>query len=220
MSTFYLPVAVPETIQMAQSLSSGRQSKGKAAYNIIQCSDSGAPKWSRRQRGKGLLQQVANPEKLYVLLHGLIDMAGSPTGRVGAQRGAVATQKGHKTLWVGGTMRAYTPDDLAEHLEAEELGKQFIDLRVFCCHSGAPSAALGNHSFAAALKDSMRALGYNSIVVTGYRGALSSFYGHCDYERNTKGIRRSPAPHLTATMHKNVGIGNGQVASLHKVQFQ
>lgn len=118
-------------------------------------------------------------------------------------------------------MRFYTPDGFADHLEAEELSKQFIDLCLFCCHSGEASANLpGNVSFARTLRDALHANGYNSIQVTGYLGALADGYNRADFEINNKGIARDPlAPYLTATEHKHIRGGNGLVASLHKVQF-
>lgn len=222
MSTFYLPVATPEMIAMAQKLSTGRQDKGKAAYTIIQCTDSGASKWVRRKAGGGLLSGVANPEKLYVLLHGLIDAGSNPIGRIGARRGAKPVVTAGKTKWTGGVMRFYTPDGFADHLEAEELSKQFIDLRLFCCHSGQASPDLpSNVSFAKALRDALHAIGYNAIQVTGYLGALADGYNRVDFEINARGITPHPSvPELTATEHKYLATGNiGQVASLHKVQY-
>lgn len=220
MSTFYLPVATPEMIAMAQKLDTGRQGKGKAGYNIIRCTDTGASKWVRRKLGLGLLAGIANPEKLYVLLHGLVNAQHEPVGRIGVRRGATPVAAAGKTKWTGGVMRFYTPDGLADHLEAEELSKQFIDLRLFCCHSGVASANLpGNVSFARALRDALHANGYNAIVVTGYLGALADGYNFAQFEINNKGIAQHPnAAGLTATEHKYLS-GTDQVASLHKVQY-
>lgn len=220
MSTFYLPIGTPEMIAMAQSLSNGRATKhGGAGCTLICCTDSGATKWRRRKVGHGLLRNVAAHEKMYVLTHGLVNAEKEPVGTVGARRNATPTGALVGKKWTGGTMRSYTPQSLAEHLLAEDLTLQYVDLRLFICYSGVTSNHLpGNVSFAEALRDSMRALGFGRIVVTGYKGALGSSYGNGYYEENWRGIEPAPAaPHLTGTLHKL--LEDGRIASLHKVRF-
>jgi hypothetical protein len=232
MSTFYLPVATQEMVEMAEKLKAEHGTKhrlgtpgataGKTAYGIIMCTDSGYAKWKRRRRGDRLLANVPVTEKLYVLIHGLVDREHRPIGLVGARRGAVAVHERGLKKWQGGTMRSYTPEGLAQHLEAEGLSKQFVDLRLFACYGGAASSGLpSNHTFAQELKAKLVGLRYASIQVTGYRGALSDGYLHVGLggaNAGRAGIAPEPhAPHLSATQYKTVEVGGERViASMAK----
>jgi hypothetical protein len=225
MSTIYLPVATPEMVEMATKLNTGRTGKGKTGYNIIQCTDSGAAKWARRQQhNKRLLLNVPATEKLYVLIHGIEDQHDQPVGLVGVRRGAEAVQSHGVTTWVGGKRRTYTPLTLAKHLNSEALTKQIVDLRLFACYSGVPSGKLPqNVSFAEALKTEMRGLGYNSVQVTGYFGALGDGYLHASMGGNNaahkQGMTANPASFgkLSVAKYKTVLINNEEhIASANK----
>jgi GNAT superfamily N-acetyltransferase len=224
MATFYLPVGTAEMQAMVAKLNRGRTGKGKAGYTVIACTDSGLVKATRRRFGGGLLRNIAANEKLYVLLHGVWgaehDDDGSTFMGAGARRGARPVVENGLTSWQGGRMRLYTAAGLAAHLRAEGLTRQFVDLRLWICCSGAAMQALGGISLAEAVRDEMRGRGYAAILVTGYLAELGDSYNHVGWEANNRGILPAAAArHLTADPRKNItGTGGEMVASLHKVQ--
>ena len=73
----------------------------------------------------------------------------------------------------------YPATQLARHLEKEGLPQNFVDLRLFCCSAGLGTTHNGNPvaPYAQRLKAALTALGYNSIIVTGYSGDLCCQYG-------------------------------------------
>lgn len=165
----YLPVPTHEMIDFATDWQDGQRAKGKVPYQILKNFESGWRKGAVRALGKGVLRNVAAADKLYILAHG--NSLGSAA--IGAKRGA--TRSG--LAWTGGTSKKYTPDELADVLQAEGLPTNFVDLRVFACGSATtPATGAATASFAQRLKNAMVALGYNAIIVTGYEGALKTSY--------------------------------------------
>jgi hypothetical protein len=118
-------------------------------YSLIQVKENGAP--SRK------LRHVRNSDVLYIYTHS----QGGASGRIWKRDDAVS------------------PHDLARHLEAEELNRGHVELKLFACYSGVPVGA--GASFARQLYDAMRQPphGYERLVVYGYQGQVNpAGFGH------------------------------------------
>jgi hypothetical protein len=206
----FIPVPTPEMLEFAQDWDAGRLAKGKQPYTVLRNHfDSGPGKGLARGLGYGVLRNVTSGDKLYILAHG--HSLGSTA--IGVRRGAKKVIVLAKPSWTGGTMKQYGPDELAAVLEKEGLVKSFVDLRVFACGSANVPAAPGvTASFAQGLRDAMRALGYNSVRVTGYEGALRTSYAQ-QHDPDNFGK-------FTTSEHKGVEIG-GEIfpASTRKIVF-
>jgi hypothetical protein len=201
----YIPAPTPEMREFAKDWQDGQRRKGKTPYVILQNYDSGWRKGFLRAIGRGVLRNVQAADKLYILAHG----AALGSRFIGAERGAVK----QGTNWVGGTLKKYSPDRLAQVMKDEGLKTGFQDLRVFACGSALIKAnSAMTISFAGGLKNALVALGYANIRVTGYQGSVRSSYS----------VRQVPGQmgQYTAGEHKGVEIG-GQIypADTHKVVF-
>ena len=217
MTVVYVPVADDEVVQNARALWQGKtdkaQAEGRTArIRLIVCTDSGLAKAARRRRGEGLLREVGAADKLYVMAHSFWAEDDDPDGETFAGIGGDR----------GGRTRLYDPEILARHLRAEGLTRQFVDLRMFACNSGLAQASLGGLTFAGELARELRALGYASILVTGYLGEVKGGYAQRRFAPNHAGIRKDTnTPWNTATLHKGVKLPDGHwgVASLHRTRF-
>ncbi len=217
MTVVYVPVADDEVVSHAQALWKGKTEKAQAEghsvrIRLIVCTDSGLAKAARRRRGEGLLRHVEPVDKLYVMAHSVWTAKDDPDGETLAGIGGDR----------GGRTRLYDPEILARHLRAEGLTRQFVDLRMFACNSGVGQASLGGLTFAGELARELRALGYASILVTGYLGEVKGGYATRRFEPNHAGIHKGRNDPLnTANFHKGVKLPDGLwgVASLHRVRF-
>ncbi|HET9646440.1 MAG TPA: hypothetical protein VFP68_24475 [Burkholderiaceae bacterium] len=194
-------------LEFAETWREGQRAKGKTPYELLYNENSGWLKGTRLGLGLGVLKKVTAADKVYIVCHG------NPNGsrNIGANRGATRQSSAGIDQWEGGTLKQYDAAGLANLLNREGLPLQFIDLRVFACGSGVvPDGSA--ESFAQGLAQAMRALGYRSIRVTGYLGAVRSSYA----------IRQVPNQlgEYTDDRHKGVEI-NGEIlpAHTHKVVF-
>jgi hypothetical protein len=199
----YLPVPTQEFFEHAKKWTNGLLEKGKVPHKLLYNYEQGWRKGFTRRIGLGVLRNVANTDKLYIICHG----AGQGSRKIGGERGG--TFDGRE--WSGGVMKAYTAEQLAKVIESEGLAKSFIDLRVFACGSGlVPPVEGETRSFAEKLKISLVRLGYSRIEVTGYLGSIYANYSN----------RRLGMVDYTPDIHKGV-IVNGVVwpTSSKKVVF-
>jgi len=199
----YLPVNTEEMRNFAKDWQEGQRDRGKVAYKILKNFESGWRKGFVRDIGRGVLRGLTAQDKLYVLIHG----SEHGSSRVGAARGATKSA-GPIETWEGGTLKTYTPDQLAAVVEKEGLLKSFVDLRLFVCGSALIPLAQ-TKSFAERFALSMGALGYNHLQVTGYLGSVKSSYTY----RYSKGK-------FTDEKHKGVQVNNSfERPSEHKLVF-
>lgn len=188
----YLPIPTAEMKNFAKDFNDGRAEKGKAKYPVVSNPHVKGPlKGFRRRVGLGCLRSVT-AGKLYIIVHG----SAKGSKFVGASRS-------------NNVLKKYTPDELADVIEAEGLLKSFVDLRLFACGSGlAPDATYG--PYGQRLAGALRNNGYNGIQVTGYEGALYSAYS----------IRQDGIVGYTTGKHKGVVVeGSIDRASAHKRVF-
>jgi len=215
----YCPVLTGEMAAIANSWNDGRVAQGKAPYLVLGAADAGAGKGLRRVFVGGALSSVAAGDKLYILAHG-IQTSGDGALVIGVTRGDYVEGRSMTGFVVeGGESKQYGPKHLATHLETEGLTKAFVDLRLFCCGSGL--AATHNNTtlapYAARLKVQLTALGYTSVMVTGYLGNLMA----------DRQVRFRPGAHKadgSTEIGKAKGVqlpGNKYptIASQHRVQF-
>lgn len=116
----------------------------------------------------GCLGKLTADDRLLLVCHGL--ERGSKT--TGADRG----DKQHPD-W-----KVYTPAHLARAIEKEGLTKSFVDLRLLVCGSALPPE--GEAPFAKRLCDELTQRGYANILVTGYKGKVSTDNGKIEVARN------------------------------------
>lgn len=167
----YLPIPTQEMLNFAADWRQGQTDKGKTPCTVLHNYESGWRKGFMRKVGLGVLRNIAASDKLYVLAHG----SSRGSRKIGARRGAQKGLDRGVERWTGGTMKAYTPDELAEVIQKEGLLTSFVDLRVFACGSGlVPEGE--TRAFSEQLCESLVALGYNLIQVTGYAGAVRTSY--------------------------------------------
>ena len=165
----YLPVPTREMFDFAEEFQNAQTAQGKTPYTILHNYESGWRKGFLRAIGRGVLRNVAADDKLYVLSHGPEVGGGRFTG---ARRGATPpTHAGGE--WEGGTMKKYSPSQLAEVIKEEGLITSFVHLSLFICGSGL-LPRLGGNSFAQNLAAELGSLGYEHIRVVGYLGQVSA----------------------------------------------
>src|SRR5688572_21308020 len=105
MGVIYLPVPSAESRKMAADFNAGRVAKGKDPHRVLECLFTSGGKRARRKLGFGAMRSVVPAEKLYILLHGVTDIAGlnSPAKRAGmardATRGRSALVEDDGTNW-------------------------------------------------------------------------------------------------------------------------
>ena len=196
MAVIYLPIDSAEMRDHAAEWNADRVTKGKAAYRVIRCTQTGFAKNVRRV-GFGALRNVGANEKIYVLTHGIHRVNEAGARRVGARRVP------------GGPLRMYRPAELAEHLQAEGLTHQIRDLRLFSC--GAGLAVDEGPAFGAQLFDALRGLGYGVVVVSAYLGNLRVGQGHRampvhDDDDEAPYVASEDNANFTASTHKGVDI--------------
>jgi hypothetical protein len=204
----YLPVPTTEMMEFCSDWANGQKAKGKTSYPILFNQHSGLLKSARRHFGGGVLHRLTPQDKLYILSHG----AATGSSFIGADRGNRKIVVRGITQWTGGTLKKYSPLELALLLIREKLPCNFVDLRVFACGSGiVPNKEGVEASFAQLLAEEMRKLGFKNIQVTGYLGSVRSSYS----------IRQlMPALDYTPDRHKGVDIDNHTIrASMAKVVF-
>jgi hypothetical protein len=159
----YLPVGTPEMMEFASDWNADQRKKGEIEHPIITNASKGFVKACRRMTGGGMLRMIGNTDTIYVITHG----KARGSREIGADRGAV--KKG--LAWEGGTLKAWTAENFAKHLEKEGLSKDHVDLRMFVCGSGLTPAG-STKPFAQVLYEAMKKNGYSRIVVTGYLGSV------------------------------------------------
>ena len=150
MATYiYLPIATQEMRDFAAKLNLGSQ------YTLSNYFLAGKGKGIARFFA-GCLSGVKPWDELLVICHG----SGGGSNRTGVTR--------------NGTLKAYTPDQLAKVIESEGLTKAFIDLKLLVCGSAENSALNGADPFGKRVCAAMKDRDYNRIQVTGYRGLVST----------------------------------------------
>ncbi|EPZ8124205.1 hypothetical protein ACXV6R_002035 [Yersinia enterocolitica] len=203
----YLPIPTQEMHDFCNFWILGQNDKGKTPYRILENKHSGVVKKAFRYFD-GVLSNVTPFDKVYILVHG--HGSGSPC--LGAPLGATKVMVRGFEEWTGGTLKKYTPIELAQLLKKESLPLNFVDLRVFACGSGViPNRDGITASFAERLANELRKIGYMNIKVTGYLGTLQATYS----------IRMLDSETFTNTRHKGVYSSHGYLkpASLGKVIF-
>lgn len=186
MPTFlYFPVYTPEMQTIAAGWTYSKAAKGDPAPTVIGTKDSALSKGIRRMKDDLKLSAVGATDKLYVITHGVVG-----SGHTGAHWLGVSVSD---SPWsIGGlrsvltrdkNMKMYLPADMAAHLAAEGLTTSIADLRLYACYTGDNDTVPGTgttNSYAEKLKAAMQALGYNSVMVTGYFGKAAAGYekGH------------------------------------------
>jgi hypothetical protein len=225
MATYiYCPVMTGEMIAVANTWNNGRVARGKAPYQVIGASDSGAGKMLRRAFLGGKLDQVQDNDKLYVLAHGYQSKEAHGALVIGAQRGDYVASGRSLTGYAvqaapGVGPKLYRAVTFAKHLEDEGLSKGFIDLRLFCCGSGLDGKQNGvNYApYASRLKAAMVARGYTQIMVAGYLGDLGAdhmprFAPGTSYADPANAIKTGKGVTLPGDTY-------GSPASQHRVRF-
>jgi len=199
----YLPIATEEMQHFARDWQEGQREKGKQPYEVLKNFESGWRKGFVRGIGRGVLRGVTAQDKLYVLCHG----AGQGSSFIGASRGAKRSD-GPIETWEGGTLKRYSPNELAAVVEKEGLLKSFVDLRLFVCGSGLvpPNQT---QSFAERFALAMGGLGYNHLLVKGYLGSVKPSYTY-----------RQVGVGYTEGKHKGVEFDHGMARpSEHNLVF-
>lgn len=201
----YCPVLSEEMIELATDWRDERIARGASPYHIIGVEDSGNAKQLRRATGGGVLAKVAAVDKLYILTHGEANPGATGAVVVGNKRDGAAQSK------------YYTVKSLAKHLEAEQLFKEFVDLRLFVCNTTLTGANADRQivaPFAARLKQEMLNLGYAAIVVSAYPGETRTKWGKV-YEGNAySGLQNAKV----AKFGKGVRVNGGPFQSASKLR--
>lgn len=202
----YLPISTQEMHDFCDFWTIGQKEKGKTPYKILENKHSGVVKKVFRNFD-GVLKNVNSLDKVYILAHG----AALGSSYVGAPLGAKKVIVRGYEGWTGGTLKKYSPIELAQLLKKENLPLNFVDLRVFACGSALiPNKDGITASFAQRLANELRNIGYRNIKVTGYLGTLQADY--C--------IRNLSGGAFTDTCHKSVYLECSLMpASLGKVIF-
>ncbi|MBW5812513.1 MULTISPECIES: hypothetical protein [Yersinia] len=202
----YLPIPTQEMHDFCDFWTLGQKEKGKTPYRILENKHSGVVKKAFRYFD-GVLSNVNPFDKVYILIHG--DAFGS--SYIGASLGAKKVMVRGSEEWTGGTLKKYSPIELAQLLKKESLPLNFVDLRLYACGSGLIPKKEGiTASFAQRLANELRNIGYINIKVTGYLGTLQSVYS----------IRQLSPDTVTDTMHKGVYLDYSlKPASLGKIIF-
>lgn len=161
----FLPVPTQEMLEEAEKFQKSQQTNNKKPYTILHNYESGWRKGFMRSVGLGVLRNVAAEDKLYLVCHG----AGMGSRFTGADRGAIKDGR----EWKGGTMKKYSPSQMAAVIKEEGLTTSFVQLRVYICGSGLVPRGKKN-SFAQNLAIELGNLGYQHVRVIGYLGAVKT----------------------------------------------
>lgn len=202
----YLPIPTQEMHDFCDFWTLGQKEKGKTPYKILENKHSGVVKKAFRYFD-GVLRNVNPSDKVYILAHG----GEFGSCYIGAPLGAKKVMQSGIERWTGGTLKRYSPIELAQLLKKESLPLNFVDLRVFACSSAlVPNKNGITASFAQRLANELRNIGYRNIKVTGYLGTLQANYS----------IRQLSVDTFTDTCHKSVYLEYSLMpASLGKVIF-
>ena len=195
MGYIYLPVGSDEMLEFANDWNTSRKRRGEAELPVIATTSRGAMKVIRRLCGHGNLRHVGTEDTLFVIAHG----SSQGSRYIGAARDAHRELRRGVTVWEGGTMKKWSPQEFAQHLEKEGLPKGFRDLRLVACGSGLKSPK-AERPYGEDLFNALRANGYWKIQVTGYLGAVrfTDMYG-LTVEYNSHGVTLEPGDEFTRT---------------------
>lgn len=216
MTTYiYLPFATEEAREMARVWSSGREKKRKEAYEVIERPKGLTPAFLRRLSLR-VLARVGATDKLYILAHGASRTSGfnQPAVQIGMDIGAVKKENALSPTWEGGVWKGFEAHKLAEHLEAEGLTRNILDVRVFACGTGISSDTVPV-AYAKLLREALRRRGYRNVTVSGYNGDVAPTYNNRTYVSGVDPQDRNRNPNLkeyTANLHKGVRIDRDHLA--------
>ena len=160
--TSYIFIPIPSDSMRSSALdwTSGQEARQKEPCVILAHSHARGLFKGFERAVNPILKRVFPTDKLYIIGHG------------------VYTEDNEVSHFISSEVRdagqkMYTPEKLAEVVEAEGLSKQIRDVRVFSCGSG----SVGPRGiFADLFKRALTGRGYGNVVVSGYDGLVRPSY--------------------------------------------